>query len=115
MVGCLFAAMGNEGVTMSGLLRFGGWALALLVVVSGCQTPTGDDSSPQDPSLLASGSRTADDMVRVGVGFPSGVRANSAVYLERMHPASVNLGDSFEVHLAVTNLTDQAIFHSCNR
>ena len=48
-------------------------------------------------------------MVRKGHAFPTGEKSTSAVMLEKIVPAEVQLSQPFEYYLQVTNLTDHAL------
>ena len=79
-----------------------------LMLVSCGTTHRLSESSDIVAAVSDNGKRQArftGSFVRHGIGFPTGVRAGSVVYLEKTQPPTVRKGDSFDYQFEVINLT----------
>lgn len=107
---------------------FSAMTAAAMVLAVGCNSPhahhdTGYPDAPATRELpdtennAQANTSAADGMVQSSVAYPTGDRATSALLLERMAPAQVNVGEAFTYTYKVTNISggsleDVTLIHS---
>lgn len=89
-------------------------AALALVCAPACTTTNG--GTGEATAAPTDATDTADEAPVSGSGWvesslyvPTGERGTSALHLSKSAPRQVNLGDTFEIRFAVTNLTDMAL------
>ena len=86
--------------------------LALSMIASlwltGCRQPMAmePESAADQPSVARATPIVMGDKVKVGIAVPTGDKASSVIYVEKVAPKEVRVGQPFEYHIMVTNLTD---------